>query len=1474
MADGNLVRQSNVGEGSVVFGPSVYELPLLPFEKELIKTIGITEEEYRRFAAEVRRKGSVRPAEYEHLPDIQATGTEAVLISLGISLLIGGATYLLTPKPKMPEASKRSQLDLGSVNAGNRFTQSRGFDTLNELADYGLPIPIVFGLYDEATKTGGMLITPKLVWSRMFSHGTQQSAKLMFVVGEQGVSNNNSPPDGIEKPSLEGIFLGNNALDVVHEDFFAFYWKKNTTASGKTRIRRNNLVWGTAGAPDRGDPMRFDAGDDDVFLCPSNTADNTTDFCHAYSPANNTEFGVYGAIPNGTGYRVNYEVVSIPDEYEDKQKHALTLRRLKITGSEDKEGDVRDEDFLKKVRRQDMNGKGRQYSPRMGVVQIMRGNTKIKPADNDEKEIYDVQVGDKIDFKMSKRQIPEDIYRRSNNRGKEAVDDINQTVRSEQLAADEAMQVGEQFAIGNTIWKVVRRRLTRFTPEEDRSEDQFITLECIDTNESRQKKIGVVSRDLVIDPSDHFISDGFTRGGVGAGFFPLTRISTGLVRNNRPAVVTEIGIRSRVFQNLQGLCAFNTIPSPGALDKFDEKDIQVRSGTYTGPITRSSVFQVFVRKAGLGETSESFEFQKINHYFVVTGSRPVDQYNFLRFIHPHDLPPTELEFKFVPIPGSELRSLDKEEPMIRLSASVSDEDSELLHLSDSVPGLGTIGIALAGNRVVKGQIEANSEFIRDPEKIELVEGSKKPKSVTRSFALPQDVEGDVVTVSAIQKEANISNERDIVSGKLGAFFHEIFGNCDDDPINIGGYKTKQTREILSADRRRWIVVKWTVEKKPLPDGHYARDNGAENSWAWRGTEVVGSSDGYSVNDDPLEFKRGLGSTGDGTSQSAYSSSNPFRNNPVATMTFSGQRYRITDVDRREFAVGKSQAYYYEVFGNAANLEIGESKTIVRNYPDGSRKIKVQMTATVKEQINHFSGETKGWNHPTKIEVIQDSDTTSNWNKGDTYSDLVAISSGNPYITAFEKTGFKYVIGDIGKVETQTILSGKEMFETQSQYADISLYRALVQKSNESEPEHAIVYVNEIVPNQDTPQYNNTTLAGLSLKASRNFTSLDQLRCWLGSGLHVTRLHPDRSVYDLESLSVNGLTYGPSNLFTDLVFYLMANNMGGAGSLLKISDLQDDPALINKADLVETSKFLQKQKLFFNGVIGDRTNLRQFIADTAPYFLCNFVITDGKFSLLPALPVMEGGELNLGPVPIKQLFTAGNILEDSFKVEYLRSEERRPFKAVVRYRHETKNKFPQEKVVEVKLPDQLTKHGIELLPQEQFDLTQFCTSESHAIQVAKYFLGIRDLVTHTISFSTTVHGLDLKAGDYIKVVTTSSPYSSANNGTVSSTGVVTSVSDLADGQYDVSYFAADSADVEEGVMGVSNGVVDDEKFHDSVFSLIGLDVSQNVYIVEQLTFSEEGTVDIVASEHPCDDDGASKLAQLVASENSVITIRPT
>tara|TARA_R100001509_G_scaffold37884_1_gene20451 strand:+ start:16 stop:4524 length:4509 start_codon:yes stop_codon:yes gene_type:complete len=1498
MADGNLVRQSNVGKGSVVFGPTVYDVPLLPYERELIKTIGITEEEYRKFAAEVRRKGVVRPAEYEHIPDIQAGGYgEAILISIAISLVMTGVNYLLTPKPKMPEASKRSQLDLGSVNAGNRFTQSRGFDTLNDLADYGAPVPIIFGLYDDETNVGGMLITPKLVWSRMFSHGTQQSAKLMFVVGEQGVTDDEEP-DGIEPPSLEGIFLGNNALDAIHKDFFAFYWKRNTTTPRKTRIRFSDIVHGTNGTLDSGDPSIFSAGekDEDAFTCPNNDSDNSKNFCHAYSLSNNTQFGVHAAVPNGNGYRVNYETVSVieeldpdnADKVERQQGFDKVLRRIKIVGDDDKNINVGSGDALREVKEQGMEGKGRQYSPRMGLVELTKKSDSSSITvdglgiDDKVSDVVEVAEGDEVKFVIDPSKIPEDKYRRTSKKRGESVDDINQTVASEQIAADDVMQVGEQFAIGNTLWKVAKRRLTQYDPDAPNAKRQIITLRCLSVDESRNKKIGLVSEKLVIKPEGRdFISD---KSGIGAGFFPITRVSTGLVRNNRPAVVTEIGIRSRVFQRLNGLCAFNTVPSPEKLIDFDKNEVQVRSGTYNGHIKRTSVFQVFVRQAGLDENGNSFNFEKIDYYFAVTGSKPVDQYNSIRFIH--RAAPVELEYKFVSIPGSELRSLADEQEIISLSGSFSDEKTKLLLLLADVGTLGRFDIKVAGTRIRKDSIKANKEFIRDPKTIEVASSATSglPGVISSNIVLPQSQEENATVAKAIRKTVNISSIDPLgiegFPGKNGAFFHEIFGRCDNDPINEGGFKETKTRESFGIGR--WVIVKWTVQKVRLPDSHYARvNNGVTFTWKFISCELVSSSDQFAVNNN-LDIKRGLGSTEDGGSTAAYTNSNPFvRNHPNGTMTFSGQIHIVTDIDVVRGPLGREQAYYYEVFGDPRGLEPGQSKTVARTYAAGLKTIKFKLTATVEKlDVRDFAGKIKVWNHPNKIEVVEIG-TTTNWTEDEAFNDLVVIASDNPYKTSFDLSGFVYIISDIN-IEPITKETGEAKFETQSQYSDLSLYRNLVQKSNESEPEHTIVYVNEIVENAEVPQYRNLTLAGLSLKASRNFTSLDQLRCWLGSGLHVKRLHPSLKVYDQQGSAANRKEVGPSNLFTDLVFYLLTDQTGGAGALLKID--KNNPVLLDKdgarketGEIDENlsvfkiaSRFLHTQKLFFNGVVGDRTNLRQYITDTSPYFLLNFVITDGKFSLKPAIPVTEkNGQINIGPVKIDQLFTAGNILEDSYKLEYLRSEERRPFKAVVRYRQESKNKLPEEKTVQVSLKRQLQKHDIDVLPQEQFDLTQFCTSKTHAIKVAKYFLGIRDLVTHTISFSTTLHGLNLRAGSYIKVITSFSPYFSANNGTVSSTGVVNSLQDMPDDQYKVFFFKTNSQDVEEGIMQVSNGKVSDTTFHDTVFSVKNENVSQNVYIVEQLTFSQEGTVDIVASEHPCDDDGSSKLAKLIASEDSVI-----
>ena len=1471
----------------MVFGPSVYDVPLLPYERQLIATIGLSEEEYRKFAAEVRRRGTVRPAEYAHIPDVKATGFEPFLIQLAIGLVLTGAAYLLTPKPKAPEASKRTQLDLGSTNAANRFTPSRGFDSLMELADYGSPIPIIFGRYIKSKKVGGLLATPKLVWSRMLSHGTQQSAKLMFVVGEHGHADGTGP-DGIIEPDLEGIFLGNNALDALFEDFFAFYWKRNSpmltngfvdSASGFNRLTRNNLFYGSAGDGSKGDPFQY-ATEQDVFECPNQVRSDSKSFCHAYSPANNTDFGTYGSLPNGTGFKLNWEVVSIIDGTDQQQRHASAIRRWKIAGAKRDDSDapfsVKDEGHLVKIRKMYMEGEGRQYSPRMGLTKLVRANGSVLQPDFDALTERDkIEVGDTVEFTIRPGGVPEDIYQRSNNRGGEPVDDINSTVESEQLAADDALQVGEQFAIGNVLFVVQRRKLQQFDPDKDK--EQVITLRCISTKESQDARIGFVNDDKVVQPEARsYVRDGDTlrkwyvadKEGVRPTFYPITRIAAAVVRNNKPAVVTEVGIRSKVFQRLQGLAAFNSTPTPDELDKFDDEEVQVRAGTYTGNITRTSVFQVYVRKAGVDNGDNAFSFRRMDLLFAVRGNSPAEQYNFIRFKHPQK---TELEYKFVPIAGAELANLDDDQKIILLSASISDANSPSLVRKPQVGNLGKFIVETAGVELRKKDIQKNKEFLRKPKKVVGSDTKSIPSAVEHVSPRPDEKAG--VFRRAISIEIGESNGNLDPPGRQGTFMWEIFGNPDNDGGGVGTQRSKETREVFGD---RWIRIRWTVQKNELVADHYARvGQGQIHVWALAGYAVTGSSPRWGKGD-IFFVRRGEGSTAaegePGYGNSAYGSENKFRgNHPSGSLIrWSGWYFRVTDIETTSVPEGRSGGYYYEVFGDAESEPLGKTKSATKAIQEGNKKIRFRLNAKVVQlPSGHFTGLTKKWELNGPIEIVDDGYTNAAWDKGDTFEHLETINaSNNPFYWTYDRVGFQYRINDVGVVPGTGTFTGETEFERDSQYADISFYRGLVQKSNDNEPEHKVVYVNEILENSKVPEYNGLTICGLSLKASRNFTSLDSLRVWLGQGIPVRRLHPDVSSdnnnpYDESGDTFFKETYGPSHLFTDLAFYLLTDKQGGAGNLTGMSPV--DAFLLNVEDFKDTSRFIHKQELFFNGVIAERTNLRQYIMDVAPFFLCNFVMSDGKFSLLPAIPAhKKSGNINDGPVPIDQLFTAGNILEDSYKVEYLRSEERRDFSATVRYRFESRNKLPEERVMKVKVDGSQKSE----LPEEQFDLTQFCTSRDHALKVAKYFLGLRKFVTHTISFSTTVEGLNLKAGSYIKVITESSPYTSAQNGVVSSTGVVTSVEPIADGTYNVTFYKTSSDDIEGGDMQITDGKVSDTKFHDSVFSINKKETSAHVYVVEQLTFSEEGTVDILASEHQCNDDRHSKLAKFIKDPDSV------
>ena len=214
---------------------------LLPYEKQLIDSLGCTEEEYKEFVRHLQHKAYARPAGYEHVPDIRNDPTGGILTAILINIAVGAvlqvAAYFLTPKPKAQRDV--TQLQLGGADGASRFSPNSGFDSSQNLASYGTPVPIVFTKRVQLAgqTSGGVLISPALVWSRLKSWGSFQVLEIAAVAG-QGV---------MDKPDRSGLFLGNNAIDGIFESDFQFYW--NNGSASNSRLYGLNLRYGTLETP-------------------------------------------------------------------------------------------------------------------------------------------------------------------------------------------------------------------------------------------------------------------------------------------------------------------------------------------------------------------------------------------------------------------------------------------------------------------------------------------------------------------------------------------------------------------------------------------------------------------------------------------------------------------------------------------------------------------------------------------------------------------------------------------------------------------------------------------------------------------------------------------------------------------------------------------------------------------------------------------------------------------------------------------------------------------------------------------------------------------------------------------------------------------------------------------------------------------------------------------------------------------------
>lgn len=402
----------------------------------------------------------------------------------------------------------------------------------------------------------------------------------------------------------------------------------------------------------------------------------------------------------------------------------------------------------------------------------------------------------------------------------------------------------------------------------------------------------------------------------------------------------------------------------------------------------------------------------------------------------------------------------------------------------------------------------------------------------------------------------------------------------------------------------------------------------------------------------------------------------------------------------------------------------------------------------------------------------------------------------------------------------------------------------IDASVSNSPEHEIVYVNEIVENAGLPTYPGIAIIGLNIRSSFEWSQFRQLSAYVSAGAKVRRV-------------LDGLSIGASHLFPDVALDRLTNSKYGPGRIT------DD--LIDFQSFQDSAQWCQDRRYFFDGPVMLATDSpRQWIADTAATMLLNFREVNGSYSLAPAI--------SFSPVEIRGLFTAGNIESGSFKIETIPADERIPNRISVKWREERSGLspsnpglFPIER--EVLVRESSTSDSA---PTESVDLSDYVTSEAHAIDVAKFKLRSKRVKDHTISFTTTYDGIEIicsgiKPGDYIRVAMDATIYDEFTSGAIDSSGYVISTSPMSAGTYEVVAWDGTASDPFDTTIEVGeNGMA---TLSSVVFIVKRTSSEVRTYEIVSISPTDDGKFDIVAIHSPTDESGRLVMIQDWDSETS-------
>jgi hypothetical protein len=1280
---------------------------MLPSDRYLAELLGLTEEQFLYFKAEVERRAKEQPT-----PAVVA-GTETIIALTLTAIGVGFQVVSALLKPSIPtqETGRPPQIQARNrtdspVTNNQRYTPRYGFDSTQDITTLGSTIPIVYALRETVAGVtyGGVRVSTPMLWSQIYSLGGSQLLRAIFLIGEGPISTIDNRNFAAGGNTLASYDFGDPTANTVGSRL-TVYSRINGNLDG--RITSANRVFGRAASGDPGNGENNGGGD--VFSVQQGSSWDS-DFCSATRPNNQTIFGVYTLIGNDFGYKVNpvirprkqAQLIPFEDDGDAQvkcriddvawaqRKKAQTYfssRSGLVSGSVGSIGSQityklypsseKDTEFSRDLR-QITNPSA--WSIDIKQITKDTGGSIVKPAleSNRAKSIFKYDNDTFIDIRGNLFVTVDDVRVDENGKGiLIATFRFNTNPFTPQDNTDNVNDLLE-------VLKASKFRVTFTNPALGDDDDEFVTKYTV------KIRVKTKTKQKLDRASVSANSTNVTIDGVSYTF--LTAIGTGTSAN--------IDIN-----------ATNSIETP----IFRMRDGTVVTGNGTIQVTKNLKFdatQIYVEKCG-----------------DVAGTVAGRQKTWDDAIIPGEL------YKI----GSALAICNDRTD----AAFVSDVD---------VSTGGGTEVTANFTTVRPGSVALNSQANIERDGKTYLDGNFELRNVAT-------VDGHVLRCAL----ASISTTRACQAVEFGIRSRlgiRINGMCNlRDAIS---FSDADDRACLS--RQNDIIERGSTLKVDV----------------FQSNTITTTEERYSF------FKISYREAGDGGNYIELSNAYGIRGATQQNI-FNYIQLVMPAVKQWEFQIEPLSGFEVRS-GGVGTLYVLDSRL-------SSRVVINDGAITVA-----FNGESVA-------------------NNAETFS-IAAVRTGGKGIPQLDPVNY----GD----------GTRSYLDTYGKLAEAFVYEE-AQSSAASGPEHEVVYINEIVPNLLTPNYNNLALVGVNVLSSVEWQQFGQFSCYVTGGKTCRNLR-------------NGLAVGPTHLFPDVLLDLMTNASYGTGDL--ITD-----EMIDIDSFTEAADWCASRRYYFDGVQADQVNLRQWATDTAAANLLLFGENDGKFYLRPAL--------QFDAVPIKALFTAGNMVEGSFKLQYLEPEEREPIQVSVRYREERASTdltnpgiFPTEREILVR-----ESTGSALDPVEALDLSDFVTNRQQAIDTAKYIIRMRRLPTHVITFNTTHESALAKFGpsDYIRVAMDYTEYDEFNNGVVTEAGALVSTQELIGGNYTVIAWdgTANNAPAEQTL-----SVSDDGKFAEPrgiIFTVKKAASQIRTYQIERVVPQEDGSFSIEAVHMPTNTSGVLELA---------------